>query len=100
MLYSGCPAGGCGPGPGTCVAFAQDFNGSKTFCAPVTAGVTYYLVLDSWASPACNGYNAVTISAVTVGNPGATCANAVSIPALPFSVASQSADFAHCRASR
>lgn len=89
MLYSGCPAGGCGPGPGTCVAFAQNFTGSKSFCANVTAGVTYYLVLDSWNFPICNGYNALTISAVSTGNPGATCANAINIPSLPYSVASQ-----------
>ncbi|MDQ3050812.1 MAG: T9SS type A sorting domain-containing protein [Bacteroidota bacterium] len=89
MLYNGCPVGGCGPGPGACVAFVQDFAGSKSFCANVTAGVTYYLVLDSWAAPACNSYNFLSISSVSSGNPGPTCANAVSIPSLPYSVSGQ-----------
>ena len=86
MLYSGCPVGTCGPGTGNCVAFAQDYLGDKALCINVTAGTTYYLVLDSYASPACNSYNNVSISAVTTGNAGATCASAVSIPSLPYAV--------------
>jgi len=90
MLFDGCPVGGCGPGTGNCIAYAQDFLGSKSFCAPVTAGTTYYLILDSYAFPTCNAYTALTISAVATGSLGNTCATAVSIPSLPFAVAGQS----------
>jgi hypothetical protein len=62
MLYQGCPVGGCGVTPGTCIAYSQSSSGSKTLCANVTAGQTYYLVLDSWASPTCNAYSNLTIS--------------------------------------
>ena len=89
MLYSGCPVGACTPGPGSCVIFSQSSTGSKAFCANVTSGTTYYLVLDSWASPVCNAYTSLTISAVSSGSFGNTCASPVSIPALPYSVAGQ-----------
>lgn len=52
MLYNGCPLSG-----GTCVGNSQSSTGSKSFCANVTAGVTYYLIVDSWPSPTCNPYN-------------------------------------------
>jgi hypothetical protein len=55
MLYAGCPLSG-----GTCVANSQSGTGSKSLCANVTAGVTYYLIVDSW-SPTCNPYD-ITIS--------------------------------------
>ncbi len=86
MVYTGCPVGSCGPGAGNCIAYAQDYLGDKALCINVTAGTTYYLVLDSYASPACNAYNNVSISAVVTGNAGATCATAVSIPSLPYNV--------------
>ncbi len=63
MLYQGCPAGGCGVTPGTCIANAQSSTGSKSMTVTVTAGQTYYLVLDSWPSPTCNAYSNLTISA-------------------------------------
>jgi hypothetical protein len=85
-LYAGCPVGSCAPGSGTCIAFAQDFLGDKSLCVAVNAGTTYYLVLDSWSSPYCNAYNYLSISAVASGLSGNTCANAVSIPSLPYSV--------------
>lgn len=65
MLYQGCPRGGCGITPGTCIANAQSSTGNKSLTATVTAGQTYYLVLDSYASPTCNAYSSLTISAPT-----------------------------------
>jgi hypothetical protein len=56
MLYQGCP--NCG----TCIANAQSSTGSKSMCATVVAGQTYYLVLDSWPSPACNAYSDLSIT--------------------------------------
>lgn len=81
MLYSGCPVG-CSATP-TCIASMQDYTGSKSMCITVTAGVTYYLVLDSWPSPTCNAYSNLTISAPTGSSPGTTCATAPAIT-LPY----------------
>lgn len=61
MLYNGCPS--CG----TCVANAQSSTGDKTMCATVVAGQTYYLILDSWASPTCNAYSNLQITAPSGG---------------------------------
>lgn len=89
MLYNTCPvSGGCAPPATSCYYFVQDYTGSKSFCVNVVAGVTYYLVLDSWPSPACNAYNNLYISAPVTGNPGAICANAIAIASLPYSVSS------------
>jgi hypothetical protein len=55
MLYQGCPNSG-----GTCsgnVTGTSSFSGNQTFCANVTAGLPYFLIIDSWPSPTCNGYN-------------------------------------------
>lgn len=85
-LFQGCPVG-CSGTP-VCVATAQDYTGSKSMCCPVTAGQTYYLILDSWPSPTCNPYSNLTITA-PVGTPaGTTCANAPAIT-LPYSAANQ-----------
>lgn len=59
MLYQGCPMNGQG---GACIAYNQSSTGSKSMCVSVTSGVSYYLILDSDASPTCNPYD-ITISA-------------------------------------
>jgi hypothetical protein len=87
MLYQGCPSG-CSGSPGTCVANAQDWTGSKSMCAPVIAGQTYYLVLDSWPWPTCNAYSNLTISAPTATPAGTVCGNAPAIT-LPYSATNQ-----------
>ncbi len=58
MLYSACPFSG------SCVGFVQSSSGSKALCVNVSGGVTYYLIIDSYASPACNPYD-ITISTPT-----------------------------------
>ncbi|PKP04735.1 MAG: hypothetical protein CVU11_03220 [Bacteroidetes bacterium HGW-Bacteroidetes-6] len=63
MLYNGCPILGQG---GACVAYAQSSTGNKSMCVGVTAGVTYYLIIDSYASPTCNPYT-LNISAPAGG---------------------------------
>ena len=67
MLYDGCPlnTSTCGASMGACVGSATGYTGNKTLNACVTAGVTYYLILDSYASPTTNPYSNLTISAVT-----------------------------------
>lgn len=81
MLYDGCP-NSCFGVPGTCVANAQSSTGNKALCVAVTSGVTYYLVIDSWASPTCNPYS-LTISAPSATPGGTICSNAPAIT-LPY----------------
>ncbi len=57
MLYSGCPFN-----TGACVANAQGSAGNQSICATVSAGQTYYLIIDSWPAPTCNPFN-ISISA-------------------------------------
>ncbi|HNT80504.1 MAG TPA: T9SS type A sorting domain-containing protein [Bacteroidia bacterium] len=85
MLYAGCPlTSSCSGSAGVCVAFNQSSSGSKSMCVMVTAGVTYYLVIDSWANPSCNPYS-ISISSPFPAVPGATCATAISLASLPYS---------------
>jgi hypothetical protein len=89
-LYEGCPsANSCSGAAGVCVAYAQSSTGSKGLCANVTSGITYYLIVDSWATPTCNPFD-ISVSAPTALLPGATCANAVPIASLPYNVTNQS----------
>lgn len=85
MLYNGCPTFG-----GTCVASATSSSGNQSIgCAPLVAGQTYYLVVDSWPAPTCNPFN-VTISPPTGGTPlGTTCANNMPL-AIPSTTTNQS----------
>ncbi|MGZ3883749.1 MAG: T9SS type A sorting domain-containing protein [Bacteroidia bacterium] len=72
MLYQGCPVSG-----GTCVGNNQgisSFSGNITMCVNVTAGQAYYLVIDSWPSPTCNGYN-LSISAPSGAVPACSLSN-------------------------
>jgi len=66
-LYEGCPLSGstCGASAGYCVGTAQSSTGDKTMTACVTAGLKYYLILDSYASPTFNPYSKLIISAPT-----------------------------------
>lgn len=82
-LYQGCPLNTVCSGAGTCIAFSQSSAASQSFCANVTAGQTYYLVMDSYASPTCNAYTNVTISAPSGALAGTTCGTAPAIT-LPY----------------
>ncbi len=82
-LYQGCPLNTVCSGAGTCIAFSQSSAASQSFCANVTAGQTYYLVMDSWAAPTCNAYTNVTISAPSGALAGNTCGTAPTIT-LPY----------------
>ncbi|MBI5539111.1 MAG: SprB repeat-containing protein, partial [Bacteroidia bacterium] len=75
QLFDGCPFS-----TGTCSWSAQSSAGNQSGCAGVVAGHTYYLIIDSWASPACNPYS-LSISAVTVGGlANDNCAGATPLP--------------------
>lgn len=81
-LYQGCPLS-----TGTCVVAQQSSSGNQsiTGCNTVlTAGTTYYLVLDSYASPTCNPYNlsmtqvgctSSPTAGVAVATPSSSCSN-------------------------
>jgi hypothetical protein len=72
MLYQGCPNSG-----GSCVGNVNgvsSFSGNQTICANVTAGQPYFLVIDSWPSPTCNGYN-ISVSSVTTSSATCTLSN-------------------------
>ncbi len=60
MLYSACPFSGA------CIAYVQSSSGNKSICVNVISGTSYYLIVDSYASPACNPFD-ITISAPTSG---------------------------------
>jgi hypothetical protein len=53
MLYDGCPMTGQG---GACVANSQSSTGAKSLCINLQQDITYYLIIDSDPSPACNPY--------------------------------------------
>lgn len=78
-LYDGCP-NPCSVSVGNCVA-NQTGSGNKTLCVTVTAGTTYFLLIDS--KTACFAYN-LFITAPAVTKPGITCGNPFIIPSLPF----------------
>jgi hypothetical protein len=63
MLYAGCPT--CG---GSCVGHSQSATGPYNLCAPVTAGQTYYLVVDHWPLPSCASYNDVSIALTSLSS--------------------------------
>jgi hypothetical protein len=79
FLYNGCPYS-CTATPGSCIA-NQTGNGNKTLCVTVTAGTTYYLVVDS--RTACFAYN-LSISAPSTDYTGRTCSNPAIISSFPY----------------
>lgn len=56
MLYAGCPT--CG----SCIGCSQSSSGPYTIIAQVTAGTTYYLVVDHYPSPNCAPYTNISIN--------------------------------------
>ncbi len=56
-LYQGCPT--CG----ICIAYSQSSSGPYCLSANVTAGQTYYLVVDHYPAPSCASYDNIFISA-------------------------------------
>lgn len=56
FLYAGCPAGG------TCVSSSYSGAGNQFVMAAVTAGVTYFIMVDSWPGPNCHPNYALDVS--------------------------------------
>lgn len=74
-LYEGCPTGN-----GTCVDFAQSSSGNQSLTScnnNVTAGNTYYIILDSYPSPTCNPYNLTVNLTTCSGTPSSGTASAI-----------------------
>ncbi|MBL0047173.1 MAG: T9SS type A sorting domain-containing protein [Bacteroidetes bacterium] len=73
MLYAACPFSG------SCVGFAQSSVGNKSLCTTVASGVTYYLIIDSYASPACNPFD-ISITAPTTAVANDEPCSAIALP--------------------
>lgn len=87
MLYDGCPLNTtCSVT--SCIGYEQSSSGNKSLCANVTAGQTYYLIVDSWANPSCNIYN-IEIDAPVASLPGSVCSNAIPIASLPYAITNE-----------
>ncbi len=88
FVYEGCPLSSYCAGTGaSCVANETSATGSKSVCADVIAGRTYYVVIDG--SGACFNYS-ISITAPVATLTGATCGNPLVIPTLPFSALDES----------
>ncbi len=77
MLYNGCPTG-----TGVCVANNQSSTGTKTLATTsgscvttitVTAGNTYYLIVDSYDAPDCNAYSIAMATTSLSASSGTIC---------------------------
>jgi len=55
-LYTGCPFAAY-------VGGVQNNTATKSFTANVTAGTTYFLMLDTWSAPTCTAYTNLSITA-------------------------------------
>ena len=82
----------CSGVPGACIGYSQGFDGNQSLCANLTAGQTYYLVVDQFASPTCIPSYNISISAPSGVAAGITCGNPYIIPALPFSLAGETTE--------
>ncbi|MCS6991143.1 MAG: hypothetical protein NZL95_04705 [Chitinophagales bacterium] len=86
-LYSACPATTSCSGA-TCLAFSQSFSTGKSICASLTAGVTYYLVVDGNTLGGTAFTYDISISAPGAAS-GTVCSNAIPVT-LPFTATAQS----------
>jgi hypothetical protein len=73
----------CPPNP--CVAFATGSSGNKTLNISALAPGTYYIMIDTWPSPACIPSFTLTVQPPPPPPPGNTIADAIVIPAWPYS---------------
>ncbi|MCS6917993.1 MAG: hypothetical protein NZM08_09980 [Chitinophagales bacterium] len=85
-LYSACPINTSCSGA-TCLAFDQSYATGKSVCASLTAGVTYYLVVDGSTSGGTAYTYDISISAPGAAS-GTVCANAIPVT-LPFTATAQ-----------
>ncbi len=86
MLYDNCPFAGSGA---NCVAFSQSSSGNQFFCTNVVSGTKYYLIVDRANAGGTVTNYSLTITAPATGNTGNTCASAVPISSLPYSISNQ-----------
>lgn len=66
FLYDGCPQGG------GCAGSSASGGGNQTIQASVTAGTTYYLLVDSWPAPNCHPNYGLQITAPAALPPPST----------------------------
>ncbi len=96
-LYQGCPFTGSG---GTCVGFAQSTTGlTRTIITTLTAGVTYYLVVDNFPAPTCLTSYTVNISltvpplCTTNTSPANGATGVVLLPTLTWAAAANTTSY-------
>lgn len=90
-VHEGCPTLG-----GICVGSAQSSTGNKSLTVCVTAGITYYVIVDSWPSPDCNPYS---ISITAPSGTGGAAANDLPCNAEPLSLGIQASGNNACAGS-
>lgn len=67
----------------TCLDYATQSNGAPSLVYTITSAGTYYIVVSTYPTPQSTSFDIdVTSSGV---NTGITCANAVTIPSIPYS---------------
>lgn len=72
LIYTGCPTAG-----GTCLMRAEATGGNPSIASvSFTAGVTYYIVVDTYPPPACTAFD---ISVNVKVNFGESCANNITL---------------------
>jgi hypothetical protein len=78
--------------PVACNYWGCSFTEYPRLAAPLRAGHTYYLVVDGWDMGSCVGY---TLALAVQAQPaaGESFADAIPVPALPFTDAKDSFDF-------
>jgi len=76
IVFQGCPAPA---GAATnCVAGTSASSGNLSLLCPVTAGQTYYVMIDDWPTPACIDYS-ISIGSVAAPQGGDLCSNAINV---------------------
>lgn len=80
FLLDGCPNSG-----GTsCLASATSSSGNPSMGYTISSAGTYYIVISTWPSPQCIGYD-LDITSSAAGAAGSTCGNPYTIGSVPFS---------------
>ncbi len=88
FLYEGCPMSSYCAGTGNkCIGSETSSSGSKSLCGYVTAGLTYYVVVDNYYN--CFPYS-ISISSPTTNLVGSICSNPVVVSSMPFTALKES----------
>lgn len=90
-LYNGCPLLVAAPS-GACVGESSSSTNVTYFSVTLTAGVTYYLITDTYPSPNCANYN-LSIALAPPPPANDNCAGAIALPSIPTDATCASATY-------